>query len=81
MIIRTTPFKGSKESYTNVRGPDGSRYARWLGTWRAKMAERHGLCHDIDADEGTAVFERPSADLRRSLRNARKRERQIARAR
>lgn len=66
---------GPTAKYKETRGPDGARFAKWRNGRRARIAERFG--YDVDKK---GVLSPMDAAARRRLRNARKLERQIARA-
>lgn len=68
VLVRTGPA-----TYKRVRGPDGGRFAAWKASLRKKALERYGL------DELTPLGFVNDVN-RRAMRNARRRERAIARA-
>lgn len=69
---------GSTARYKEVDGPDGSRFAAYRNLRIKRLAERFGYEVGKTFADGNKPMD---ADTRRRLRNARKRERQIARAR
>ena len=70
MRIRTSPVKGAKATYEDVRGPTGARFVNWRWKLGERAKERFGL--DVEGDP------KACAEARRVMRNARKQERRAA---